>query len=158
MSDYRRGLDWRLDVGHLQVVTSSNCNTIAIYTFYSSLEHTVWCSRSVTRCFLVKAPTVVIPLPPGSSPLHRLPYRTGYQLSCEWVIELVYDRQSFGQSVLEESIHLGLSTRFCINVRQLRVCWWRAPSLTRVRVCHLLCTVYNIFAFYMLFCVIHSLT
>jgi hypothetical protein len=54
---------------HLHVVTTNNYNTIAIYTHYSSLEHTVQCSQSVTRRFLVTAPTMAISLPPGSSPL-----------------------------------------------------------------------------------------
>jgi hypothetical protein len=50
--------------GHLQVVTVNNYNTIAISTFYSSLEHTVECSQSVTRSFLVTAPKMAIPLHP----------------------------------------------------------------------------------------------
>jgi hypothetical protein len=56
-------------IDHLQVVTTNNYNTIAISRVYSSLEHTVLCSQSVTRRFLVTAPTMAIPLPPGSNPL-----------------------------------------------------------------------------------------
>jgi hypothetical protein len=52
----------------------------------------------------------------------------------------------------------GAYDQIFITVRQLRVCWCRAPSLTRGRVCLLLCTMYNIFTFYTLSCVIHSLT
>jgi hypothetical protein len=52
---------------------------------------------------------------------------------------------------------LGFRPDFFINFRQLRACWCRAPSLTSGRVCLLLCTVYNIFAF-CISCVIHSLT
>jgi hypothetical protein len=74
------------------------------------------------------------------------------------VSELYYDRRSVGQSVLVSSTHLGLTIRFFITVRQLRVCWCEAPSLARGRVCLLLCTMYNMFTFYMLSCVIHSLT
>jgi hypothetical protein len=69
--------------------------------------------------------------------------------------ELFYNRHS---------VYLGIKPPsgafdhiFFINVRQLRVCWCRVPSLTRGWVCHLLCTMYNIFAFYMLSCIIHSL-
>jgi hypothetical protein len=50
---------------HLQVVTTNNYNTIAISPLYSSLQHTFYCSQSVTRRFLVTAPTMVIPLPPA---------------------------------------------------------------------------------------------
>jgi hypothetical protein len=56
-------------IDHLQVVTTNNYYTIAISTLYSSLEHTVYYSHSVTRRFLLTAPTMAIPLPPGSSPL-----------------------------------------------------------------------------------------
>jgi hypothetical protein len=48
---------------HLQVVTANKYNIIAISTFYSSLEHTVYCSQYVTRRFLVTAPTMAILLP-----------------------------------------------------------------------------------------------
>jgi hypothetical protein len=50
---------------------------------------------------------------------------------------LGYDRRSVGQSVLMSSTHLGPQDQIFINVRQLRVCWCRAPSLTRGRVCRL---------------------
>jgi hypothetical protein len=72
--------------------------------------------------------------------------------------ELYYDRRSVGQSVLVPSTHLGLTTRFLWLFWQLQVCWCRAPYLTKGRVCLLLCTMYNIFTFYMLSCVVHSLT
>jgi hypothetical protein len=54
---------------YLQVVTTNNYNTVAISVFYSSLEHTIKCSQSVTRHFLVTAPTMVIPLLQGSGPV-----------------------------------------------------------------------------------------
>jgi hypothetical protein len=54
----------------LQVITKNNYNTIAISTLYSSLEHTVQCSQSVTRRFLVTAPAMAIPNS-SSSPLFR---------------------------------------------------------------------------------------
>jgi hypothetical protein len=49
--------------------------------------------------------------------------------------KLCYDRRSAGQSVLEQSTHLGLKTRYLLLVRQLRSCSCGAPSLTRGRVC-----------------------
>jgi hypothetical protein len=56
--------------------------------------------------------------------------------------QLIYDRQSVGQSVLVSGAHLGLLTRVCflleISFRQLRVCNFVAPSLTRGLVCKLL--------------------
>jgi hypothetical protein len=51
-------------IDHLQVITKNNYNTIANFTLYSSLEHTVWCTQSVTWRFLVTVPTMAIPLPP----------------------------------------------------------------------------------------------
>jgi hypothetical protein len=52
-------------IDYLQVITTNNYNTIAISTIYNSLEHTVKCSQSVTRRFLVTAPTMTIPLLPA---------------------------------------------------------------------------------------------
>jgi hypothetical protein len=52
-----------------------------------------------------------------------------------WV--LCYDRRSAGQSVLEQSTHLGLTTRSLLHVWQLRSCSCGASSLTRGRVCPL---------------------
>jgi hypothetical protein len=55
-------------------------------------------------------------------------------------------RQSVGQSVLVSGTHLGLGDQFFflleISFRLLRVCYFVAPSLTRVQVCNLL---YNCF-------------
>jgi hypothetical protein len=51
--------------------------------------------------------------------------------------KLCYDRRSAGQSVLESSIHLGLTTRSLLHVWQLWVCWFGAPFLMRGRVCRL---------------------
>jgi hypothetical protein len=64
--------------------------------------------------------------------------------------KLCHDLPSVDQSVLVSSTHLGLKTSFFISVRQLRVCLYGAPSLTRGRVCLLQCIMYNIFTFYML--------
>jgi hypothetical protein len=61
--------------------------------------------------------------------------------------KLCYDRQSVGQSVLVSSTHLELKTRF-LFVRELRVCWCGAASLTRGRVCLLQCTMYLHFTCY----------
>jgi hypothetical protein len=70
------------------------------------------------------------------------------------VSELYYNRQSVGQFVLVSSTHLELTTRFLLLSHNCGFidCW--APSLTRVWVCLLLCTMYTIFAFYMLSCII----
>jgi hypothetical protein len=54
---------WIGFIDHLQIASTNNYNTIAISTLYSSIEHTLQCSQSVTRRFLVTAPTMAIPLP-----------------------------------------------------------------------------------------------
>jgi hypothetical protein len=47
--DYRRGF-WIVGfIDHLQVATTNNYNTITDLHTYSSLEHTVYCSQSVTK-------------------------------------------------------------------------------------------------------------
>jgi hypothetical protein len=53
--------------------------------------------------------------------------------------KLCYDRQSAGQSVLEQSTRLGLTTRYLLIVSQLRSCSCGAPSLTRGQVCFCMC-------------------
>jgi hypothetical protein len=57
-------------------------------------------------------------------------------------LKLIYDRQSVGQSVLVSGAHFGTRDQFYflleIHFRQLRVCYFVAPSLTRGRVCNLL--------------------
>jgi hypothetical protein len=57
------------------------------------------------------------------------------ELNWVWVWVLCYDRRSTGQSVLEWSTQLGLTTRSLLLVWQLRSCSCGAPSLTRGRVC-----------------------
>jgi hypothetical protein len=61
-------------------------------------------------------------------------------------LKLIYDRRSVGQSVLVSGTHLGTRDQFVflleISFRQLQVCYFVAPSLTRARVCNLL---YNCF-------------
>jgi hypothetical protein len=61
-------------------------------------------------------------------------------------LKLIYDRQSVGQSVLVSGAHLGPATNSFflleISFRQLRVCYFVVPSLTRGLVCNLL---YNCF-------------
>jgi hypothetical protein len=61
-------------------------------------------------------------------------------------LKLIYDRQSVGHSVLVPGTHLRPVTNFFslleIFFRQLLVCYFVAPSLTRGRVCNLL---YNCF-------------
>jgi hypothetical protein len=58
-------------IDQLEGVTINNYeyNTIAISTLYNSLEHTVQCTQSVNRRFLVTAPTMAIALAPALSPL-----------------------------------------------------------------------------------------
>jgi hypothetical protein len=57
-------------------------------------------------------------------------------------LKLIYDGQSVGQSVLVSGTQLGTRDQFFflleISFRQLRVCYFVAPSLTRGRVCNLL--------------------
>jgi hypothetical protein len=49
---------------HLQVVTTNKYSIVTIFTLYSSLENTnYFFFQSVTRGFLVTAPTVAIHLP-----------------------------------------------------------------------------------------------
>jgi hypothetical protein len=61
-------------------------------------------------------------------------------------LQLIYDRQLVGQSVLVSGAHLGPVTNFSfamkISSRQLRLWYFVAPSLTRGRICNLL---YNCF-------------
>jgi hypothetical protein len=56
-------------------------------------------------------------------------------------LKLNYEAQSVGQSVLVSDSHLGPATNFSFSLkfffRQLRVCYFVAPSLTRGRVCNL---------------------
>jgi hypothetical protein len=59
-------------------------------------------------------------------------------------MKLNYDRQSVGQSFLVSGTHLGLNQYFSLLqmlFRQLWVCYFVAPSLTRRRVCNLLSLV-----------------
>jgi hypothetical protein len=66
MRDYRRGFGLlQISIHRLQVVTTNNYNIVAICTLYSSLQHSLQCSQSVTRHFLITAPTIAS----GSSPL-----------------------------------------------------------------------------------------
>jgi hypothetical protein len=58
-------------------------------------------------------------------------------VSILWVWVLCYGRRSAGQSVLQQSTHLGLTTRSLLHVWQLRSCSCGAPSLTRGQVCPL---------------------
>jgi hypothetical protein len=57
-------------------------------------------------------------------------------------LKLIYDRQPVGQSVLVSGTHLVFRDEFFflleIFFRQLRVCYFVAPSLTRRRICYLL--------------------
>jgi hypothetical protein len=86
MSDSRRGFGLvNRFTDHLQVVTASNYNTI-ISTFYISLEHTVWCSHSVTRRFLVTAPKMAIPLPPAQVLSSQTPVQ-----NCQLTLALAYN-------------------------------------------------------------------
>jgi hypothetical protein len=62
---------------------------------------------------------------------------TAHTLKSKSKSKLCYDRRSAGQSVLEQSIHLGLTTRSLLLVWQLGSCSCGAPSLTRGRVCPL---------------------
>jgi hypothetical protein len=56
--------------------------------------------------------------------------------------KLIYDRRSVGQSVLVSGAHLGPATNSLFSLKfslkQFRVCYFVAPSLTRGRICNLL--------------------
>jgi hypothetical protein len=57
------------------------------------------------------------------------------------LLKLIYGRQSVAQLVLVSGAHLGPATNFSFSLkfpRQLRLCYFVAPSLTRGRVCYLL--------------------
>jgi hypothetical protein len=82
---------------------------------------------------------------------------SGTKWVSEWVSYITTDGQSASLSWCQAPVW-GLRPDFIFIVRQLRVCWCGAPSLMRGRVCLLLCKMYNIFTFYMLSCVIYSLT
>jgi hypothetical protein len=78
--------------------------------------------------------------------LHSILYRT--ELSTQVKIML---RPMVSRPVCLGIKHpSGAYDQIFITVRQLRVCWYGAPALTRGRVCLLQCTIYNIFTFYML--------
>jgi hypothetical protein len=126
------------------LITASNCGLSLVSGFrnYPRLQIPVSQSNSPQRLNC-------------NSVTHSL--RTNSLQLSEWVSYFTTDCQSASLSWNKAPIW-GFRLDFFINVRQLRVCWCRAPSLTRGRVCLLLCTMYNIFAFYMLSCVIHSLT
>jgi hypothetical protein len=64
---------------------------------------------------------------------HRL--HTG--VNAFWVGVLCHDRQSVGQSVLEQSNQTGACDLVFITIRQLRIRWCRALSLTRWQACRL---------------------
>jgi hypothetical protein len=68
-----------------------------------------------------------------------------YSASPDWLqLQLIYDRQSVGQSVLVSGVLLGDQFFFLLEIpfRQLWVCNFVAPSLMIGRVCKLL---YNCF-------------
>jgi hypothetical protein len=73
-------------IGHLQVVTTNNYNTIAISTLYSSLENKVYFSQSVTRRFLVTALTMAIPMPPAQHGPSHTPVQNGLNSTCSLLI------------------------------------------------------------------------
>jgi hypothetical protein len=63
------------------------------------------------------------------------------QLANKRGLKKSYDQQSVGQSVLMSGAHLEPTTNFSFlrfSFRQLRVCYFVAPSLIRGRVCNLL--------------------
>jgi hypothetical protein len=66
--------------------------------------------------------------------LHSLPYRTE-------LTELYYDRRSVGQSVLEQSTHLGLTTRFLLLSDHCGFFIWGALSDERTGLSF---TMYNV--------------
>jgi hypothetical protein len=85
-------------IEHLQVVTTNNYNTIVISTLYSSLGNT--CVLSVTRYFLLPAPTLAIPLPPAKFLSSQTPVEN-YQLKVKVKVTLRL-------AVYRQSVHLGI--------------------------------------------------
>jgi hypothetical protein len=128
------------------------------YTPEDSTLHNHRC-QNLKSCSLYKFPSLLPPtalfgrIYPDSRVYLRIFSRSRYQPSCDTlglhtvgagsesrqkcglVPRIVHDRQSAGQSVLEQSTHLGLKTRSLLLVCQLRSCSCGAPSLTRGRVC-----------------------
>jgi hypothetical protein len=119
-----RVLDWILDLLttythnlELQVITAPSL----ISTLYSSLEHTVSCSQSGTRRFLVTASnkgyTSVSGLKsslnrgslPPASYLHRLPYRTDLVAP---VVFLITPRHG----LCRQHCSFLYANRFCVNM------------------------------------------
>jgi hypothetical protein len=108
-------------------------NTITITILYSSLEHTTYCSQSVTRRFLVTAPTMYISLSPGSTPffIESRTEMTGVSLS---LISRPTVRRPCCRGIKHPS---GADDQIFITIIQLLVCWCGVISLTRGRICRL---------------------
>jgi hypothetical protein len=112
------------------IADTNNYNTIAISTLHSPLDHTFYCPH---RRFLVTATTMLIPLPPGSSPFFTGSCTEMNKLSASLML-----RPTVSRPVCHGIKHpSGAYDHISITVRQLRVYWCGALSLTRGRVCRL---------------------
>jgi hypothetical protein len=72
-----------------------------------------------------------------TSSLHRFPYNWQQNDLYVWVWVLWYDRRSVGQSYLGTKHRYWADDQIFITVRQSRVSWFDALSLTRGRICRL---------------------
>jgi hypothetical protein len=121
--DYRRGLDWWIDLltTYVQVVATNNRNTVAISKLYSSLEHTV-CHQTF----------------PCNGSDNGYSYASGSRTELTWLSLSLMLRPTVSRPVcLGIKQSSGSYDQIFVTVRQLRVWWFWAPSLTRGRVCRL---------------------
>jgi hypothetical protein len=99
-------------------------------------------TRAAVRLTVAKLKPLIFPAPRAALrrfPCHKHLRFHGFvwPLFVAFTVSSRYDRRSVGQSVLVSRSHLGPNTRFSFTVRQLRVCWCGAPSLTRGWDCRL---------------------
>jgi hypothetical protein len=133
-------------IDRLQVITTTNYNPIAISTLYTSQEHTVCCSQSVTRRFLVTVqqwPFLCLQL---KSPLHRLLYRTdkgpdfrGYNILARttWKTQFFYCCMSVSCGHYLEKAHCLQSHCLAMGLRTT-VCFTLCTYIHRPSLCSLL--------------------
>jgi hypothetical protein len=101
LCDYRRGMDWWMDLLTTCIHHSVTANLYALQISRAPAKSSQ--STFTSRCLVA----VAVPLIPCSSPVQNSSVNcTGLSKS-----KLCYDRRSAGQSILEQSTRLGLTTR-----------------------------------------------